>query len=131
MPPKQPADPSKQKNLTTFFTKASAQATKSTPFKTPNFKAEKQNEGRDRNAFRTQPSSSPVITQTPGSDSSDIRVDSNSFAVPPSSVLSSGRTASSPPTSDGIIDVEMLASDDEEGPVVVKTVKMFFFLIYP
>ena len=130
MPPKQPADPPKQKNLTAFFTKASAQAKKSTPFKTPNAKAEKQNERRDKNAFYSQASSSPVIPKTPGSDFSDIRVDSNSFAVPPSSVLSSSRTASSPPTSDGIIDVEMLASDDEDEAVIVKTVNIFSACIH-
>jgi hypothetical protein len=79
--------------------------------------------GRDKDASRSQTSSSPVFPKTPGSDSSDIRVDLTSPAVPPSSVLSS-RRASSPPTSD-IIDVDMLASDEEDQSVVMKTVNTF------
>lgn len=121
----------KQKNLTAFFTKVSTsgttQAAKLTPFKTPNAKTAAHNEGRDKNASRPQASSSPVFPKTPGSDSSDIRVDLTS-AVPPSSV--SSRRASSPPTSD-IIDVDMFASDDEEGqPVIVKTVNISCALSY-
>jgi DNA mismatch repair protein MSH6 len=126
MPPKQQSvDLLKQKNLTAFFTKGPtsgiAQAAKSTPFKTPTAKkADSQKVQRDKDAFRSQASSSPVFPKTPGSDSSDIRVDLGS-AVPPSSALSS-RLASSPPTSD-VIDVDMFASDDEENqPVLVKTV---------
>ncbi|SRR5258708_6090259 len=133
MPPKQSGDLKKQKNLTAFFTKGSTsgtiQAAKPTPFKTPNAKAAvAHNEKRDKNASRSQASSSPVFPKTPGSDSSDIRVNLTS-AVPPSSVISS-RRASSPPTSD-IIDVDMFASDDEENqPAIVKTVDIICAFSY-
>jgi hypothetical protein len=130
MPPKHSGDLKKQKNLTAFFTKASTsgttQAAKSTPFKTPNVKtAVFHNEGHNKNASRSQASSSPVVPKTPGSDSSDIRVDLTS-AVPPSSVLSS-RRASSPPTSD-IIDVDMFASDDEEDQPVIVNITCAYYL---
>jgi hypothetical protein len=123
--PKASADSLKQKNLTTFFAKGSTSGptqAKPTPFKTPNVKtAVAEKRGRDNDVSRTQTSSSPLLPKTPVSDSSDIRVNWPSSAVPPSSVLSS-RRASSPPTSD-IIDVDMFASDDEDDqPLVKKTV---------
>jgi DNA mismatch repair protein MSH6 len=127
--PKESGDLLKQKNLTAFFTKASTSGTtqtaKATSFKTPDVKTTvAQKERRDKDASRSQTSSSPVFPKTPGSDSSDIPVDLTSPAVPPSSVLSS-RRASSPATSD-IINVDMLGSDEEDQSVVVKTVNIIY-----
>ncbi|CAA7264271.1 unnamed protein product [Cyclocybe aegerita] len=125
MAPKQKpsTDAFKQKSLTSFFSKPSATkgiatpASKPTPFKTPAPKAkpqpvakEKDEPSSSKDASKASGSSSPHDPKTP--DSRLLNAHALTLSAAPSSVASS-RIASTPPTSDPI-DVDMLASDDEE-----------------
>ena len=117
MPPqsKPSAEPSRQKILTSFFSKTSAgagtgsgQVVKSAPAA-----KSKDNSATPKlqDKYQYQVSSSPVYPKTPESRSFNIHA-LNSSVAHPSSVMSS-RRASSPPTSDPI-DVDMLGSDAGE-----------------
>ncbi|KAJ3497847.1 hypothetical protein NLJ89_g10297 [Agrocybe chaxingu] len=125
MAPKQKpsTDSLKQKSLTSFFSKPSATtvtatpASKPAPFKTPAPKTkplpvskEKDEPGSSNDASKTSGSSSPHDPKTPHSRL--LNAHALTLSAAPSSVASS-RIASTPPTSDPI-DVDMLASDDEE-----------------
>ncbi|KAJ7756787.1 muts domain V-domain-containing protein [Mycena maculata] len=104
MPPKsKPAGGSSQKSLTTWFSKAPAKAApRSTPFKAP-------------------APTPKVAPQTPQSKRPDDSVLNSSAAASTSSFGSNSKET--PPTSDAIIDVDMLSSEEEDRRVRVKTGK--------
>lgn len=120
MPPKSKpfVEPSKQKILTSFFSKASGEdvgknnhVVKPSPFRTPAAKgAAKDNVAKLKleDTSQNQNLSSPVFPKTPESRSFHV----NSSVVRPTLIVSSER-ASSPPTSDPI-DIDMVDSDVEE-----------------
>ncbi len=117
MPPKSKpsAEPSKQKILTSFFSKASSGEGAGNGHVVKPVPAAKVKDNialpKFQDTYQNQAPSSPVYPKTPESRSFNVHA-LNSSVVHPSSVISS-RRASSPPTSDPI-DVDMLGSDVEE-----------------
>jgi DNA mismatch repair protein MSH6 len=136
MPPqsKPSAELSRQKILTSFFSKASAGAGAGSGQVVKPAPAAKNKTNvatpKLQDKYQNQASSSPVYPKTPESRSFNVHA-LNSSVAHPSSVISS-RRASSPPTSDPI-DVDMLGSDVGEPQTAfvnsVGTTKMRSLLI--